>query len=657
MDVAPTYEELLKKIAQLEQKSARRIEAMVEMDSRLEMYITLADNAVDLIHSVTPDGSFLYVNQAWRNALGYSSKDLSQLKLMDIVAEECRGRCRCVFNRLMQGQTIDRNETIFVAKDGKKIVVEGRCHTKFEGDKPVAMTGIFRDISKRVQQELALRESEEKYRTLFENSTDLIQAVKLNGQLLYVNKAWMKTFGYTQEDIDAGLCIFDLVSPDYLEHCKSTFQQVISAEDVQYIDTCFVAKDGTNIIIEGNACCKFLEGKPVVTQCIFRDVTEKRKMEEGLLRAQKLESIGVFAGGIAHDFNNLLTAILGNISLAKVNINPRDTIFSNLENTEKAALQARSLTQQLLTFAKGGAPIKKVTTITELIKDSSSFAMRGANVKCEYQLPEDLWPIEVDEGQLSQVSQNLVINACQAMPDGGTLVIKGSNLVLHEHDLPLLPAGKYVYLSFHDQGGGISKENLSKIFDPYFTSKKTGSGLGLAIAYSIVKKHDGLITVDSEIGRGATFSIYLPATEKNTAAQEKVGKNTTIKAGKVLVMDDDENIREVASKMLQHLGCEVDTARNGEEAIGLYFKAKEEGDPFDVVIMDLTIPGGMGGKEAIGKMRALDPTIKAIASSGYATDPIMASFREYGFSGVIPKPYKIGELSEILSEVFVLKQR
>ncbi|MFW8600417.1 PAS domain-containing hybrid sensor histidine kinase/response regulator [Desulfobacterota bacterium M19] len=651
MDVAPTYEELLERNAKLERESARRIEAMLDMDSRLELYSALVDNAGDLIHSVSPDGSFLYVNQAWRDALGYSLEELSHIKLMDIVEEGCRNKCRQVFSCLMQGQAIDRNETVFVARDGRKIVVEGRCHTKFVDDRPVVMTGIFRDVGKRVQQEQALRESEEKYRTLFENATDLIQAVQPDGRLLYVNRAWMNTFGYNQEDIAAGLSIFDLIAPDCLEHCQSTFQQVISTEDVHPIDTCLVARDGTRIIVEGNACCKFQGGEPVVTQCIFRDVTEKKKMEEGLLRAQKLESIGVFAGGIAHDFNNLLTAILGNISLAKVNINPRDTVFSNLEKTEKAALQARSLTQQLLTFAKGGAPIKKITTITELIKDSTSFAMRGANVKCEYQLPEELWPIEVDEGQLSQVSQNLVINACQAMSEGGTLIIRGDNLVLAEHDQPLLPAGKYVCLSFQDQGSGISKGNLLKIFDPYFSSKKTGSGLGLAIAYSIIKKHDGLITVDSELGRGSTFSIYLPATEKKLAAQEAAGKMNPARTGKVLIMDDDENIREVATKMLQHLGCEVDTAQDGEEAIARYFKAKEEGEPFEVVIMDLTIPGGMGGKEAIEKMRAIDPGIKAIASSGYATDPIMANFKEYGFKGVIPKPYKISELSKILAEV------
>ena len=651
MAIEPSYEELLGKNKKLEKEAALRIEAMVDLTEQLERYSTLVEDASDLIHSVTPDGSFLYVNQAWRDALGYSEEDLARIKLMDIVDEGCRSKCSDIFNRLLQGESVDRNETIFVAKDGTKIVVEGSCRTKFADDKPVAMTGIFRDISKRAQIERALRESEERYRTLFENATDLIQIVRPDGRLLYVNRAWMKTFGYNQENIDAGLSIFDLIAPDCQEHCQTTFRKVVSSEGVQYIDTCFVAKDGTRVSIEGNACCKFLDGEPEETQCIFRDVTEKKQMQAELFRAQKLESIGILAGGIAHDFNNLLTAILGNISLAKVNISPQDTIFSNLEKTEKAARQAANLTKQLLTFARGGAPIKKATNITELIKDSASFTMRGANVKCEFQLPGDLWAIEVDEGQLSQVSQNLVINACQAMPDGGTLTIMAANKVLTEHDLPPLPAGKYVHLSFHDQGGGILKEDLIKIFDPYFTSKETGSGLGLAITYSIIKNHGGLIAVDSEPGKGSTFSIYLPATEKNVPTRETVGKIIRPAPGKVLLMDDEELIREVATEILQHLGCEVETAQDGKQAIELYLRAKEAGKPFDVVIMDLTVPGGMGGKEAIGKMRALDPDIKAIVSSGYAHDQILAKFKEYGFNGVVAKPYKIEELSEALAEV------
>ena len=651
MNGKPTYEQLEAQVRELEERSSARQETIGALKESLERYDALLDNASDLIHSVTPDGYFLYVNRAWRDALGYSEEDVCRLKLMDIVDEKCRDKCRDIFRCLLNGHDFDRNETVFVAKDGSRIVVEGRCRTQYENGRPVAMTGIFRDVSERARNEKALRESEQRYRDLFENAHDLIQIVQPDGRLLYVNRAWRQTFGYLKEEID-GLSIFDLISPDCHAHCHEVFQRIISVEDVHYIDTVFVARDGRKIIIEGNACCKFQDGRPVVTQCIFRDVTEKKKMEEELLKGQKLESVGVFAGGIAHDFNNLLTAILGNISLAKMYLNRQDEVYKRLDMTEKASLQARALTQQLLTFSKGGAPIKRTTTVTELIKDSTSFILRGSNVRCEYDLADGLWPLEVDEGQLSQVTQNLVINAGQAMPGGGILTIRARNIEVAAHNRLALPAGRYVQISFADQGEGIPDAHLAKIFDPYFSSKRTGSGLGLTIAYSIIKKHDGVISVDSELGSGSTFTIYLPATNKmNLVRQAPAETNSTVGYGRVLIMDDEEIVREIAIEMLGYLGCKPVAARDGSEAIELYLQAREEGRPFDALIMDLTIAGGMGGKEAITRLREIDPAVRAIVSSGYANDPIMANFREYGFSGVVPKPYKLHELSATLGKI------
>jgi len=650
MDVKPTYEQLEEKIRQLGQQNRARQETIVALEESVERYSDVVDNASDLIHSVTPDGTFLYVNRAWREALGYREEDIAGLKLMDIVDESCRIKCGNIFKCLLDGQPLDRNETIFVGKDGRKIVVEGRCRTRVKDGRPVAMIGIFRDISERTRNEQALRESERRYRDLFENAHDLIQIVRPDGRLLYVNKAWRQTFGYREEEID-GLSIFDLISPDCRDHCQQTFQRIITEGDVHYIDTVFVSKEGKKIIIEGNACCKFQDGKPVSTQCIFRDVTEKKKLEEELLKGQKLESVGVFAGGIAHDFNNLLTAILGNISLAKMYLNRQDEIYKRLDMTEKACLQARTLTQQLLTFSKGGAPIKKITTINELIKDSTSFILRGSPVKCVYDMAEGLWPIEVDEGQLSQVTQNLVINASQAMPSGGILTIRARNVEIGPHDLLTLPAGRYIELAFQDQGAGIPQEHLAKIFDPYFSSKRKGSGLGLTIAYSIIKKHEGLITVESELGKGSTFIIYLPASARPAPLRQAPEETSTTSHGRVLIMDDEEIVREIAIEMLGFIGCETAAARDGSEAIELYIKAREAGNPFDAVLMDLTIAGGMGGKEAIMKLRAIDPDVKAVVSSGYANDPIMANYQEYGFCGVVPKPYKIHELSSTFGRI------
>ncbi|MEW6520231.1 MAG: PAS domain S-box protein [Thermodesulfobacteriota bacterium] len=650
MQGKPTYEQLEVRVRQLEQQARARQETILALEESVERYSDLVDNASDLIHSVTPAGAFLYVNRAWREALGYSEEEIKDLRLMDIVDESCRARCGNIFKCLLDGRPFDRNETIFVGRDGRKIVVEGSCRTRFEDGRPVAMTGIFRDISERSRSEAALRESERRYRDLFENAHDLIQIVLPDGRLQYVNKAWRQTFGYSEEEID-GLSIFDLISPECHAHCRQTFQRIITEESVQYIDTVFVSKEGRKIIIEGNACGKFKDGKPVSTQCIFRDVTEKKKMEEELLKAQKLESVGVFAGGIAHDFNNLLTAILGNISLAKMYLNRQDEVYHRLEMTEKACLQARTLTQQLLTFSKGGAPIKKTTTIAELIKDSTSFVLRGSPVKCVYELAEDLWPLEVDEGQLSQVAQNLVINATQAMAGGGILTIRARNVAVSPNNLLTLPPGRYVELAFQDEGAGIPPEHLAKIFDPYFSSKRTGSGLGLTIAYSIIKKHDGIITVDSEPGRGSTFTIYLPATDKTVPVRQEQAESSPTSHGRILIMDDEEIVREIAIEMLGYLGCETAAARDGSEAIALYVQAREEGRPFDAVLMDLTIAGGMGGKEAIGKLRAIDPEVKAVVSSGYANDPIMAKYQDYGFCGVVPKPYKIHELSATFGRI------
>ncbi|MGV1101024.1 hybrid sensor histidine kinase/response regulator [Thiovibrio sp. JS02] len=646
----PSPAELARRIVELEQENAVQQGCIDSLRKEVSRYCALVDNANDLIHSVTPDGRFLFVNRAWREALGYDQDEIRNLRLMDIVEESCRDKCRDVFADLIQGEKSCRNETVFVAKDGKKIRVEGCCNTSFQDGKAMALTGIFRDISERSRNEQALRESEKRFRDLFENATDLIQMIRPDGRLLYVNRAWRETFGYAEEEI-SGLSIFDLITPAHREQCQQTFQKVLAEEKVNYINTVFQAKDGRRIIIEGNAICKFQEGRPGATQCIFRDVTEKKKMEEELLKTQKLESVGVFAGGIAHDFNNLLTGILGNISLAKLYVNPQDKAYQRLVETEKASLQAKNLTQQLLTFAKGGAPIRKTTTIPELIRDSASFALTGSNVKCEYDLPDGLWPIEVDAGQLSQVIQNLVLNAAQAMPEGGAVNIWARNIPIARQNLLAMPHGRYVQIAVVDNGHGIPQEHLSRIFDPYFTSKQTGSGLGLAIAYSIIRKHDGQITVDSEVGKGTIFTIYLQAAEKIHLSPESRREGPAARKGRLLIMDDEAMIREAAAEMLGYFGFEVVTVADGDEAIRRYREAMQEERPFAAVIMDLTIPGGMGGREAMEILRRIDPEIKAVVSSGYANDPIMANHRDYGFCGVVPKPYKVEEMSWALAKI------
>ncbi|MBI4778709.1 response regulator [Candidatus Desantisbacteria bacterium] len=378
---------------------------------------------------------------------------------------------------------------------------------------------------------------------------------------------------------------------------------------------------------------------------------ELEKTHEQLLRVQHLESLGLLAGGIAHDFNNILFIILSNIHLVRLNVKPEDTIFEMLTKAEEALFRATNLTKQLLTFSKGGMPIKKVASMTELIEDSADFPLRGSNVSCEYFIPSDLWPVGCDRDQVSQVINNLIINADQAMPSGGTIKVGAENIIVGEEDVLHLKAGRYVKISIEDQGIGISREHLLKIFDPFFTTKEKGSGLGLTTSYSIIKKHDGHIDVKSEPGKGTTFYLYLPASEKELpTGKEEEGKLITGQ-GKILFMDDEEGIRYSCGTILETIGYKVEPAKNGKEAIELYKKAKESNQPFDAVILDLIIPGGLGGKEVVEKLLEMDPDVKAIACSGYSTDPVMSNPQQYGFSAVMVKPCHVEEMSVVLHEL------
>jgi len=388
-----------------------------------------------------------------------------------------------------------------------------------------------------------------------------------------------------------------------------------------------------------------------------RDITESQRLEEERLRSSKLESVGLLAGGIAHDFNNILTAVFANIGLAKILTSKRQnstnhTIVTRLATAEKACLRARDLTKQLLTFAKGGTPIKNMTTISHLITDTAEFALRGSNVRCEFHLPETLWPVEVDKGQISQVLQNLIINADQAMPEGGIITVRAENHKIDSTCSLPLQEGPFVMISVIDQGIGISAEHLTKIFDPYFSTKQTGSGLGLATTYSIMQRHEGHITVTSELGQGTTLTLYLPAMHQSYQPSQQEEQNLIQGTGRILVMDDEEGIRDILGAMLCHLGYEVTFASEGTEAINLYQQSLHQEQPYIATIMDLTIPGGMGGKETVQHFLSMNPHAVVLVSSGYSNDPVLANPKQFGFQGMIVKPYNLLDLSHELHHVF-----
>ena len=387
----------------------------------------------------------------------------------------------------------------------------------------------------------------------------------------------------------------------------------------------------------------------------FRDMTDQKKLEEELLKISKLESLSLLASGIAHDFNNFLTGIVGNISLGKMLTDSDTEIFKILTNAEDIAFQAKELTVQLLTFAKGSTPHKKVTNIGDLLKNSINFMSRGSKVRCDFQIQADLMNVEVDESQINQVVSNLVINSIQAMPEGGTIFVSADNVTLYGKKLPLAP-GKYVRIVFTDTGSGIDEPHISKIFDPYFTTKPKGNGLGLASVYSIIKNHNGLITVESRLNEGASFEIYLPASLQQVpevGAEAVIEKDKQRKYnGKILIMDDEELIRSITTQLLSHLGFDVQTSSDGREAVEIYKKAMQDGVAFDVIITDLTVPGGMGGIETIENILKIDPNVKAIAASGYFSGQSkLDNVQELGFREYISKPFKINELTRIIQKL------
>ena len=470
-----------------------------------------------------------------------------------------------------------------------------------------------------------------------------------------VNAEMARISGYSQEELVGGTTRKFYPSQEIYEENGRRNYPTLRRVGVCELQNDLLRKDGTSVPCYWRArTIETAEGLEGVVWSV-EDISHRLRLEEELLKVKKLESVAVLAGGIAHDFNNILVAIIGNVSLAERLVEEKDQIRELLARAISASLRAKDLVVRLLAFASGGEPVRGTASLPELLRESVPFVLSGSNVKCEYDIPDALWSINMDRGQFDQVFQNLVLNADQSMPDGGTLVISCANVEVAVDEIPGLRPGRYVRAEVCDSGHGIRTEHIDRIFDPYFSTKEKdsnkGSGLGLSIVHSIITRHQGGITVQAGPARGSIFTLYLPALVEEGAEEEKPQEVMVKGRGRVMIMDDEEIVRRVVCDMLFYLGYEGIEARDGHEALSLYERFRREGQRIDAVIMDLTIPGGMGGKEAIQRLLVVDPQARAIVSSGYFDAPVVYDFRSDGFSDIVSKPYQMLDLSRVLAAV------
>jgi PAS domain S-box-containing protein len=519
------------------------------------------------------------------------------------------------------------------------------------------LVGVSLDITARREAEQALAAEKERLAVTLGSMSEGVITIDSFARVLFINRAAAEMVQCSAEEAVGREVtkIFILKSATTGHDTDLPVDEVLKGEALAELpsQTLIRGREGRMRLVEGRLVpVANVSSKRVGAVLVFRDITERQRMEEKLQNAAKMESIGLLAGGIAHDFNNILTAVLSNLTLLELDLEGMPEQAAMLDDAVHATKRAGELTLQLLTFSKGGDPVRTAVQLPEVIKEAATFSHRGSGVKSEFDMPADLWAADVDKGQISQVIQNLVINATQAMRDGGTLRITASNEPIPVGSHSVLAEGEYVRITVADTGAGIPAEHIGKIFDPYFTTKLHGHGLGLATVFSIVKRHQGHIEVSSALGQGSSFTFWLPAAKDSLTNQNTPSAFPQSGAGgRVLFMDDEEPILKMAEKLMRRMGLEFEAVADGSAAIERYRAAKESGKPFDLVVMDLTIPGGMGGKEAISVLRTYDPRVRAIVSSGYSSDLAMSDFRKHGFRGMVAKPYDVSELASVIRSV------
>ncbi len=669
------------------------------LDESERRYRAVVEDQTELICRFRPDGTLLFVNDAFCRFFSHDAADLIGTRFIPSTDRAERHKVR---NHLMGltrlrpvGSMTSRVETknsgqrwirwndraifdengnvseflavgmdmteVMIAEEKLRIYhenLEELVHTRTR-ELEETNTTLKQEIAERTHAENMLAAEKERLAVTLRSIGDGVITTDIRGRVLMLNKAAEDLTGLRHEQafMRPLADVFNIVDEQTRQPFALTRPDGMMVKDGQPSRTVrgiLVPEGGRELLVEQSAASITDHDNRVIGSVIvFRDMTERQKLEQELIHTQNLESLGLLAGGIAHDFNNILTAIFGNVMLAKNHQDAGSEPFDRLSEAEQAIGRARELTHQLLTFSKGGSPVKETADISAIVADSTRFMLRGSKTRPEFAISPSVWAVDVDIGQMSQVINNIVLNADYAMPDGGVLHVTVENArVTGDLHLPV-PDGRYVRISLVDEGAGIPRESLDRIFDPYFTTKPGGSGLGLSTARSIVRRHNGLITVASEPGNGTEVHIWLPASEKSLpekTATPDPSRNLSGE-GRVLVMDDEETIRDVAKALLEHLGYHVDVAKDGDEAIALYQAAQREENPYHCVIMDLTIPGGMGGREAIERLLAIDPGTRAIVSSGYSNDPVMADHRKFGFLGILAKPYTMAEMGRAVSQL------
>jgi len=638
-------------------------------------YRLLFETVIHGIQEIDFSGKIVSANSACHMLLGYKNGELVGRSLFEF------------FSDSYQQKKMSDNIQIILKKQPKpkpwfgKIkkkngdIFDGQTDWNYKRNKNGEVIGfifIFSDITERKQAEEALRESKNRFRDIINSMADWIWEVDKKGKYTYVSETVTNSLGYSSGEM-IGKTPFEFMLKKERNKVKKIFIQVFSKSEP------IVDLENWNLAKNGKTVCLLTNGVPILDsngklqgyRGVDKDITNQKKlaeekveMEVKLQQAQKMESIGILAGGIAHDFNNLLYVVMGNISLAQDDLKYETGTSESLKAAEEACIKAKELTARLITFSKGGDPVKKKIHICDLLKNTVISALKGFNIKSKIFIPDAIRQVNIDENQIKQVFSNIVVNAREAMDDNEQLTVSCEKINIAENSHLTLSQGEYIKISFEDQGCGISKENFEKIFDPYFSTKDMGldkgQGLGLTVSYSIVQKHGGLITVESEQEIGSTFSVYLPTisvkktdpqkSEENSTAQKPVKKPAN-GTGKILLMDDEEAIRIFMGQVLNRLGYDVETCTEGKETVEIYKKTMESEEPFDVAILDLTNKFGMGGQETMKRLLEIDQNAKGIIITGYFDDPVVADFKAYGFSGVITKPATRDELSKVINEV------